>query len=166
MPQEQTIIVDENDQVIWHKARIELGKNDIYRASVIVIKNSYWEYLMAQRSKTKDKNPCSWSFSAGWTHALWEDYDSNIVKELEEEIWLVDLEIQKLHKTKRSGSYSYFCQYYICYADINIDNLILQKEEVEDVAWLSVEEIQKWNYKGNLISSHFLENLEQFEQVI
>lgn len=98
MQKEKVIIVNEQDEIIWYKDRLTVLESDIYRVSWIMIVNSKWEYLLAQRSFNKNNNPGQWSMSAAWTIEKWETYDENIIHEIEEEIWIKNLKIEKLIK--------------------------------------------------------------------
>jgi len=88
---QKIIIVNENDNIIWYKKRWTLLSSDIYRVSALLIKNSKWEFLLAQRKFTKKNNPWEWYFSVAWTVDKWETYDINMSKEIEEEIWIFNL---------------------------------------------------------------------------
>lgn len=156
------IIVDENDEIIWYKYRKDIKQQDIYRVAWIVIKNYEWDFLLAQRSFNKNNNPWQWSISAAGTIEEWETYDKNIVHEIEEEIWMKNLDIEKLEKKRVYWKHNFFVQLYKAKLDKNIENFIIQEEEVEKIRWFSIDEIKKWNFKWNDISTTLIDNLDLF----
>ncbi|MFA6422790.1 MAG: NUDIX domain-containing protein, partial [Candidatus Buchananbacteria bacterium] len=82
------IIVNENDEAIGHKERNELDFSDIYRVSGLWITNLKGEILLAQRAFTKNHDPGKWGPAAAGTVEEGEDYETNILKEAEEELGL------------------------------------------------------------------------------
>jgi len=160
---QKIIIVNENDNIIWYKKRWTLLSSDIYRVSALLIKNSKWEFLLAQRKFTKKNNPWEWSFSVAWTVDKWETYDINISKEIEEEIWIFNLKYEKIDKLRIYWKHNFFCQYYISKLDEKLDYFKIQEEEVEAIRWFSIDEILEWEFEGNKISKTLVENLDLFK---
>ena len=159
---QNVIIVDENDRIIWYKKRWTVLKSDIYRVSALLIENSKWEFLLAQRKFTKKNNPGQWTFSVAGTIEKWETYDSNIKKEIEEEIWIYDLKYKKIFRKRIWNKHNYYCQFYKAILDKDLDYFKIQEEEVENIRWFSVEEIKNWEFKWNEISKTLIDNLELF----
>ena len=157
------IIVNQNDEIIWYKKRWTLFRNDIYRVSGLLIKNSKWKFLLAQRKLSKRNNPWEWSFSVAWTVDRWETYDINISKEIEEEIWIYNLDYKKIEKKRINWNHNYYCQFYSAELDVDLDYFTIQEEEVENVRWFSVDEILKWEFEGNKISESLINNLYLFK---
>jgi len=137
-------IVDQEDNIIWYKKRWTLDSSDIYRVSALRVTNSIWEILLAQRKWTKKKSPGKrWPAVAG-TNEKWESYDSNILKETMEEIWITDKNIQKAHKTKRfSSKNNYFLQRYTLKTDRKLDEFTPSESEVEQIKRFSKNELLK-----------------------
>lgn len=158
------IIVDENNNIIWYKKKKNMKKNDIYRVSSLWIKNSKWEVLLAQRSFKKSHNPWQWWPAVSGTLEKWETYDDNIIKETEEEIWLkvtID-DIQKKDLTKKVWEYTYFGQSYLWIFDLDINKFKIQEEEVEQIKWRSVDELQKRIRENpKMFLSNFWERVEK-----
>lgn len=160
------IIVNENDEIIWYKPRADITNNDIYRVSAVVIMNSKREVLLAQRSFKKKNWPWKWSVSAAGTLERWDTYNSNIVKELEEELGLMDVKLKKVDKLRVSDGHNFFDQLYRVDLDLDISALTLQEEEVEAVRWFTFEEIKLWSFEGNEISPTLIKYLDVFTQEI
>lgn len=159
---QDVIIVDEDDNIIWYKKRGTILQEDIYRVSALLIKNSNWEFLLAQRAFTKKNNPWEWSFSVAGIIERWEDYDSNIIKETEEEIWLTDLEIHKTGKLRILWKHNFFCQFYVALSDKRIDQFKIQDDELEAIRWFNINEIKGETFEWYDISKTLVEYLDMF----
>lgn len=160
--QKRAIIVDENDEVIWYKPRKEIKTEDIYRVSALLIKNTKWQYLLAQRGYNKKNNPWVWSFSVAWTIEEWENYDENIVHEIEEEIWIKWLKFEKLKKIRKYGKHNFFVQFFIAILDKEIREFTPEENQVEQVRRFTKEEILVWEFEWNPISNGLIDNIEIF----
>lgn len=145
MTKELMTLVDRNDNIIWYKERWTLDyEKDIYRISALRLENSQWEVLIAQRSfKKKNKPWVRWPAVSGTVNDK-ENYEQNILKETQEEIWL---KLKKYEtgpkKLTQSSDRKYFCQRFTTICNKNIDEFILQQEEVEAIKRISKEKLQK-----------------------
>lgn len=138
------LIVNDQDEVIGSKERSEIDYlHDIYRVSALWVINSKDEVLIAQRKLTKDKDPGKWGPSVAGTIEENEDYDSNIYKEAEEEIGLIDVMFERLEKTRLYEPRNSFTQWYIGRNDNEINEFTIQEDEVEQLAWISRDELIK-----------------------
>lgn len=137
------IIVDEKDNQIALKERDTLESEDIYRVSALWIINSKEELLLAQRKLSKRLDPGRWGPSAAGTVEENETYDSNMLKEAEEEIGLKNFKFKKGPKIRifRTEGQSYFCQIYILSLDWPISNFKIAEDEVEQIKWVSTQAI-------------------------
>ena len=158
----KVIIVNESDEIIGYKERWTIKTEDIYRVSALSIKNNKWDFLLAQRSFDKKNNPWEWSISAAWTIEEGESYDENISHEIEEELWITLSEYKKIDNIRVIWKHNFFCQFYTAILDENLNYFTIQKEEVEDIRWFSLEEIKLWEFKWNPISKTLINNLELF----
>lgn len=141
MSKEQIWVVDENDKVITTKERGTLDHpHDIYRATQFWLMNSKGEFLLTQRSLDKEIDPGLWMPAASGTVNVDETYDSNIIKEIQEEIGLTNLILIKGDKILVSHVRRIYIQYYYSFKDIEIDDLTLQVSEVETAKWFSKDE--------------------------
>ena len=137
------VVVDENDTVIGAKPKAEIdGKKLLYRVAALWIKNSKGESLLARRAYTKTHFPGAWGPAAAGTVEKGETYETNIIKEVEEELGLANLTIKKGPKT-RAYKYPHFTQYFSCMLDVGVEELRLQEEEVAEVKWFTKEELQE-----------------------
>ncbi len=140
------IIVDKEDQIIGYKERNDWDKSDIIRVSALWICNSAGESLIAQRSFSKARSPGCWAQSVAGTVEEGETYESNIVKEAEEELGLkIRIEdVVSAEKNFTDTDHPYFVQMYFYKTDMPISEFILRAEEVASVRWISLEDLSKW----------------------
>ena len=134
---ETTIIVNEKDEVIGSKKREDITSSDIYRVSALWLTNNTGEVLIVQRAFTKKHDPGLWGPAVSGTVEEGQTYDSNIVKETEEELGLTELSITKGPKILRTGKHTRFCQWYFAHTDKKITDLTLHTEEVIAARWIS-----------------------------
>lgn len=136
------IIVDENDNIIWHKTKEDINhKSDFYRVSALRLRNDKWDILIAQRSRNKKLNPWKWWPAVAWTVEKWETYRCNIIKEIKEEIWLENIEIKEWPKLKRLENSQYFLQRFTATVGKKISEFKIQKEELEAIKRISPESL-------------------------
>lgn len=152
-------VFDDNDKLLKEKIsrkdklNLEDGKN--FRIVLIYIKNSEDKYLIQKCSKEKGE-----VYATCGGHV---DYGNSSIEtaliELEEEMGIKisqeELKLLKIYKNEKT-----FCDVYLLEKDIDINNLKLQKEEVEDVYWLSKEEISNLINEGKFRKG----NIESFKE--
>ena len=137
------IIVNENDEMIGLKERAELLPEDIYRVATLWITNSKGNILLAQRSKQKKHDPGKWGPAVAGTVEENETYESNIVKEAEEEIGLSGIDFQVGPKIRKSGDHNFFSQRFMVCVDREISEFKIQKDEVGQIKWFRREDLLK-----------------------
>lgn len=135
-------IVNEQDEIIGYKDRKDRNKINITRITALWLWNERGEVLLAQRALNKELNPGKWGPAVAGTVEEGETYESNIIKEAEEEIGLKNLKPILSQKLRRTTSHSYFGQWFT--ATINSDYpLVKQDSEVEAIRWFTKEELLK-----------------------
>lgn len=149
MKKELVVIVDENNQLIGYKDRKEVNYDkDIINSAALWVTNSKSEVLLAQRAFTKDKDPGMWGPAAVGTVEKGETYDSNMIKEAQEEIGLTGVDFIKSELHFFQGSKRQFIQWYTAQIDKDINEFTKQDEEVEQIAWIPLEQFLA-DYKAN-----------------
>ena len=138
---EKIIIVDNKDNKIGIKERESITKENIYRVSVLWVTNSKNEILLAKRSLDKTHGSGKWGPAVAGTVEESETYDSNIIKEAEEEIGLKNIRLQKGLKIRMTTKHNYFCQWYFIKIDRNLNEFKLQESEVAEIKWFSRKEL-------------------------
>lgn len=140
----EIIVVDENDNVIGSGIR---GNNfdysQFYRVSALWITNSKGEILLAQRALNKKHHPGKWGPAVAGTNDIGESYESNIIKEAQEEIGLTNIKPKKYLKKKIIGQYNHFTQWFTLVVENKIEEFTIQQEEVAQIKWFSSKELLK-----------------------
>ncbi len=143
---EKVIIVDENDDFVRICERDQWESGEIHRNSALWLSNSKGEILLAQRALTKRHAPGKWGPAAAGTINEGETYESNIVKEAEEEIGLpLTLDQLEVGPKEIVGKVDgrRFRQWFLAKRDITLDSLKLQEEEVMAVKWISIPDLEQ-----------------------
>lgn len=118
------------------------------------IKNSKDEFLIQKRSVEKDG---TYGFTGG--HAkTGENSIQAMQTEIQEELGIIlkEEELELIYSGRSDRGHTFFDLYYI-EKDLNIDEMVLQKEEVDFVEWDSVEKIRKLISDGVFKSNHIEE---------
>lgn len=124
-----------------------------YNAGVeIWIINSNKQLLLTQRSPLKS-HPFEWECPGGCVIAG-ETSREAAVREIKEELGL-DINSEKLTFITTSLYKYQFVDIYFLNLNIDISQLTLQKEEVIDASWTSIENFLKINSEKQIVSSVF-----------
>lgn len=125
-----------HEQGLWHRA--------IYG----FIFNEQGEVLLQKRSQTKKLWPGLWDITAGGHVLVGEFGEQALIREVKEElgIEIKENEIKYLvgsTSTNVKGNIinNHFNECYIITKQVDINEIKLQKEEVEEIRWFSKEEI-------------------------
>jgi isopentenyl-diphosphate Delta-isomerase len=139
------IIVDKDDNIIAIRERESLEIKDIYRVSALWVANSKGEILLARRALSKSHSPGKWGPAVAGTLEEGETYETNIIKETEEEIGLKNVKLKKglKSKIKLAGRLRYFLQWYTTEINKPAKKFKIQESEVAEVRWFSKEEIKR-----------------------
>ena len=135
-------IVNEEDEIIKIINADDRKPGEITRITGIWVGNEKGEVLLAKRAFSKKRDPGKWGPAAAGSVEEGETYESNALKELEEEIGLKNVKLVKGPKFRRSRSPEYFAQLFMTIVSSDYP-LVKQDAEVEDIKWFSKEELQK-----------------------
>lgn len=123
----------------------------------VVIVNNNNEILLQKRSKLKKSNPGKWGICGGKVR-IGEDTKQAIIRETIEEIG-VSLENDKFQIIRKAtNNKSYFTIFYIK-KDININECKIQEDEVEELRYFKIEEL-------NYLDNEGFEWLESLKNII
>ena len=119
------------------------------RSTNVFIMNSAGEILCHQRSMLKERLPGGWSTHVGGHVGLGENYESNALKELEEEAGLATApeRLIQWRTTKHEKSRLWIREYIILH-DAPASEFTPQPGEVEKFQWMSLDEIMR-SYNEN-----------------
>ncbi len=114
--------------------------SDEYLAMVVMIaiENSHGDFLMQKRSRFKT-SPLTWTVTGG--HPCFDETNlRGVVREVKEELGL-DIQNEKIESFCLCRDGRVCREMFYCKKDFEIKSLVLQPEEVEDVAWFSRDKI-------------------------
>jgi isopentenyl-diphosphate Delta-isomerase len=135
--------VNEKDEILGYTTLEEIDKKGLtYRVSALWVTNSKGKILLARRAFTKSHHPGKWGPAAAGTVEKGESYEVNIIKEAEEELGLKNITPQEGPKTKSKSKYKHFTHWFFYEIDKKIKEFKIQKEEVAEVKWFSLEEVK------------------------
>ncbi|MCX6801103.1 MAG: NUDIX domain-containing protein [Candidatus Diapherotrites archaeon] len=157
-------VVDKNDISIGAKEKDEITPKDLYRVAALWVTNSKGEVLLAKRAMSKKNNPGKWGPSVAGTVEAGETYESNIVKEMFEEIGLKGIKIEKGGKILRfnkENQYNYFCQWFKAEVNKGIGEFVVDASEVAEIKWIGKKELAKLIAKN---SENFLDSVKEWSQ--
>lgn len=124
--------------------------------------NQKGEFLVQQRKQSLAWRPGMWAATGG-SALTGEDAFSACKREAAEELGLtITRENTELFMVqKRTNS---FCHIYLVHTDVSVEQLVLQESEVEQVAWVSAEELQERMEQGSFHSYRYFSELMQYVQ--
>lgn len=135
-------------------------KNGTWHRSVhiLIINNDKTKTIFQKRCPNKKLYPNTWDIAVGGHISTKEEPITAALREIKEELGLdykindlKELEIVK-ETLKYDDIYSNeFIYTYLIYDDIDIKNIVLQKEEVSEVKWLTKEEMHNLIKKEKVI---------------
>lgn len=138
-------IVNKNDEIIEYKERGQESHEDIRRITHVWVFNKKKEFLIAKRQPAKKLSPNKWTSAVVGTLEEGETYESNAIKELEEEIGvrnIIPIFYKKLYYENFNGKR--FCCIFIVHIEKEESEFVLQNEEVAEVRWMNLEELSDW----------------------
>ena len=125
----------------------DVPKGRYYITVVVFIQNSKNEFLIQKRVKKKDGK---WATTGG--HPVsGETSKQGIITEIKEELG-VDIVKENIKLFKTIKTEDDFVDIYYLKEDIDIKKIKIQKEEVEDVKWATIEEINELPFEFNMNS--------------
>jgi len=130
------IVVDEEDNIIDHMSMNEVDKKDLrYRVAALWLKNSKGENLLARRAYNKIHNPGKWGPAAAGTVEKGETYESNIIKEIQEELGIKNLDLKPGMTFLDAGCGHSPIQYFLADLGIRVSGI----DPVENAAWHGID---------------------------
>ena len=117
---------------------------------IICFENDKHEFLIQKRTERKNGK---WALTGG--HVIsGEDSVTAMLRETKEELGL-ELKESEMELIYSKRAYDCFLDMYYVKKEIELSTLQLEKEEVEDVKWASLEEINKMREKGIFLECHY-----------
>lgn len=107
--------------------------------------------LIQKRTEEKENHPNEWDLSCGGHVKSGESSKDAIIRETKEELG-IDISKDKFIKAfeiKHDGNRKYFFDVYVLERDVDMTEIVLQKEEVSEVQYFSINELENM-YSLNL----------------
>lgn len=146
-------IVDENNVLTGEaKDRKTMHKQGLWHRHVSCwIMNKKGELLFQKRAACKERNANRWSKTGGHVDSG-ETVEQAVIREVEEEIGIhlnkKDLLLIEVFKSKENDNKYFTYEYYVV-VDYKIEDYTLQLEELSEVKYYTIEELQKLKKEKN-----------------
>jgi isopentenyldiphosphate isomerase len=148
-------IIDVLDEKTGEKTGETISKKEAHRTGVwhgaihiIIVNKEHNKTLLQKRCTQKQLYPNTWDIAVGGHISAGESDLISAERELEEELGLnlSDYEIKFIEKVQEklnnNGIISNeYVSIFVVYADIAVNNIVLQEEEVSEIKWCSKEEL-------------------------
>ena len=144
-------LYDENKKLTGEKIYKgqDVPKGRYYITVVVFIQNSKNEFLLQKRVKKKDGK---WATTGG--HPVsGETSKQGIITEIKEELG-IDIPEENIKLFKTIKTEDDFVDIYYLKEDIDINKIKIQKEEVSNVKWVTINDIEKMIKEGEFSASH------------
>jgi len=163
-------IIDILDEFTGEKTGKTISKKQAHKTGVwhgsihiIIVDKEHNKTLLQKRCAQKLLYPNTWDIAVGGHISSGESDLISAERELEEELGLnpSDYEIKFIEKVQEklnnNGVISNeYVSIFIVYADIDINNITLQEEEVSEIKWCTKEELNSF-IKDEIIIPHVRE---------
>ena len=141
-----------------HKRGDKMKQGDYHLVVHVCIFNSKNEMLLQKRQVFKKGWPNLWDISVGGSAVAGDDSRMAATREVFEELGLeMDFSDKRPHFTMNFTEG--FDDFYLIDMDVDITKLKLQKEEVSEVKWASLEEIKAMTEDGTMAPYWFIDKL-------
>lgn len=138
-------IVNELDEVIGQAPRKEAHlRQQMHRATHIILRNSQQQVFLQLRAKTKETNPGVWDSSAAGHVDVGEAYVDCASRELEEELSVRVPAKDLVEIGRMAPSIANGFEFVRIYAAQSDDPIKLEFGEIDGGKWLSEEELNNW----------------------
>ena len=127
----------------------QIPENNYIMMVVIFIENDNHEFLIQKRSVDKGGK---WATTGGHPKSG-ETSLQGIITEVKEEL---GMEIKNPILFKQASGKDTLCDLYYLKQNIDISKIIIQKEEVDEVKWASIDEINELMVKGVFNKGHYM----------
>lgn len=131
----------------------EMPKGFYHLAADIWMVNDNKQILIQKRSSQKKKSPNVWAMTGGSSLAG-ETSLETIEREVKEEIG-ISLNMDNLILGTKIKTGTVFLDTYFIKQDVDLNDIVMQEEEVSDVKWATIEEIDELVENGDFIKNRW-----------
>ena len=136
---------------------MERGSNfkegDLHLVVHLCIFNTNGELLIQQRQKDKEDFPNMWDISVGGSALAGETPQQAVMRETLEELGIC-IDLSQIRPQFTINFDQGFDDTFLVIADVDLNSLTLQEEEVQYAKWASRQEIFKMMTEGSFIPYH------------
>ncbi|HXX58068.1 MAG TPA: NUDIX domain-containing protein [Thermodesulfovibrionales bacterium] len=158
MKQEEYLeIVNDEGEVIGTAPRSEIHGNPslMHRVVHALLFNGQGELLLQKRSQKKDVAPGKWDTSVGGHVSPGEELSVAAKREMEEELGVAGYDLDYLYSYRHSNPYeTELVSTYRCIYDGTLDRISFNREEIDEVRFWSLKEVQEMLGK-QILSDNF-----------
>lgn len=158
-------IIDVLDEKTGKKTGQKISKKEAHKLGIwhgaihiIIVDKEHNKTLLQKRCAQKQLYPNTWDIAVGGHIGAGESDFISAQRELEEELGLnpAEYEIKFIEKVQEklnnNGVISNeHVSIFVVYADIDVNNIVLQEEEVSEIKWCSKEELNDFIAKKVII---------------
>ena len=137
----QDVYNEQKELVGIQKKRNEFADNEYSMSTFIWIVNKDGKLLVQLQSKQDDNKPGTYGITGGAVDAGETSLEASI-RELNEELGVKISKEQLIYIASERRKKKFF-EYYMLELNIDINDLVLQKDEVEKVEWITLDEYEK-----------------------
>ena len=127
-------------KIVARSNRDSLSIDENHIAVHIAIFNSNGEMLLQQRSLSKLDDPGKWDFSSRGSILMGETSQDGAHRETLEELG-IDYDFNNVEPIFTMKFPNTFDDFYIIEKDVDINDIVIQKEELESVMWADLDKI-------------------------
>lgn len=141
-----------------HRRGDSMHEGEYHIVIHVCIFSSRNELLIQKRQPWKQGWPGMWDLTVAGSAVSGDDSQTAAMREIKEELGLdIDLTGIRPHFTVNFNNG--FDDYYFITKDVEIEKLVLQKEEVSDVKWVNLEELLRMADAGEMVPYYFLDKI-------
>ena len=137
----QDVYNEQKELVGIQKKRNEFADNEYSMSTFIWIVNKDGKLLVQLQSKQDDNKPGTYGITGGAVDAGETSLEASI-RELNEELGVKISKEQLIYIASERRKKKFF-EYYMLELNIDINDLVLKKDEVEKVEWITLDEYEK-----------------------
>jgi isopentenyldiphosphate isomerase len=136
------IVVDENDEGIALKDRLDdLSFPEKYRISGLWLTNSKGQILMTKRGADVEESPGVWAPAGFGVVEHGEDYNVNIARELDKQLGLSGITINRGWSRLPTEKHPFFVQWYTGKLDRDPEAFNFSPQDIQEVKWMTLSDI-------------------------
>lgn len=136
----------------------KMKEGEYHLVVTALIFNSEGKLLIQQRQAEKEGWPNFWDFSAAGSALKGENSQQAMAREVKEELGII-VDLSNSHLKFSWHFPNGFDDFWIIYQDVSLEEMTLQKEEVQNVRWVTQEEVNQLAAEGKMIPYFFLKDV-------